>query len=517
MSESIHDEATPDESELPDPRDEDAETGEPAAEPDDAPTEDGDANDQGDAEADAEAEADDEADAEADADDDAEPGEDADAEADGDDADANDADASDADASDADDDDAEADGDDADADADDDAEADGDDADASDAGDDDDAEADGDDADADEDADASDADDDDAEADVDDADAGDDAGDDDAGDDDEDEEEPLPPGSDDAQRPGLEKSVAVHEAHLKSVLESLIFVADKPVTARQLARAAKSRVKEVRPLLEELTADYAERGIHLVEVSGGYQFRSAVSSAPFVREFVSRRPVRLTRAQTETLAIVAYRQPVTRPEIDDIRGVDSGSALKVLTERNLLKVLGRKDEPGRPLLYGTTPHFLEFFGMKSLKDLPTLQEFSELSDESRGIFEKRMGEPLDLKSIDAQAAAAEADAGSEMFDGEDEEDDEEREGVEGEESPSGEDEVAEGGPDDPSDDPSEDQGEHERDADGPEDEGDDADPDDADPDDADPDDAEDELDAEDAETDPDAETDARGRGRDEEE
>ena len=494
MSESIHDEATPDESELPDPRDEDAETGEPAAEPDDAPTEDGDANDQGDAEADAEAEADDEADAEADADDDAEPGEDADAEADGDDADANDADASDADASDAD---------------------------ASDA-DDDDAEADGDDADADEDADASDADDDDAEADVDDADAGDDAGDDDAGDDDEDEEEPLPPGSDDAQRPGLEKSVAVHEAHLKSVLESLIFVADKPVTARQLARAAKSRVKEVRPLLEELTADYAERGIHLVEVSGGYQFRSAVSSAPFVREFVSRRPVRLTRAQTETLAIVAYRQPVTRPEIDDIRGVDSGSALKVLTERNLLKVLGRKDEPGRPLLYGTTPHFLEFFGMKSLKDLPTLQEFSELSDESRGIFEKRMGEPLDLKSIDAQAAAAEADAASEMFDGEDEEDDEEREGVEGEESPSGEDEVAEGGPDDPSDDPSEDQGEHERDADGPEDEGDDADPDDADPDDADPDDAdpddaEDELDAEDAETDPDAETDARGRGRDEEE
>ncbi|HJL06271.1 MAG TPA: SMC-Scp complex subunit ScpB [Polyangiaceae bacterium LLY-WYZ-15_(1-7)] len=457
MSESIHDEATPDESELPDPRDEDAETGEPAAEPDDAPTEDGDANDQGDAEADAEAEADDEADAEADADDDAEPGEDADAEADGDDADA------------------------------------------------------------DEDADASDADDDDAEADVDDADAGDDAGDDDAGDDDEDEEEPLPPGSDDAQRPGLEKSVAVHEAHLKSVLESLIFVADKPVTARQLARAAKSRVKEVRPLLEELTADYAERGIHLVEVSGGYQFRSAVSSAPFVREFVSRRPVRLTRAQTETLAIVAYRQPVTRPEIDDIRGVDSGSALKVLTERNLLKVLGRKDEPGRPLLYGTTPHFLEFFGMKSLKDLPTLQEFSELSDESRGIFEKRMGEPLDLKSIDAQAAAAEADAASEMFDGEDEEDDEEREGVEGEESPSGEDEVAEGGPDDPSDDPSEDQGEHERDADGPEDEGDDADPDDADPDDADPDDAEDELDAEDAETDPDAETDARGRGRDEEE
>ncbi len=216
--------------------------------------------------------------------------------------------------------------------------------------------------------------------------------------------------------PGLKKSIVAQGTTLEAVLESLIFVSDKPVTDRQLAKAARSRLADVKAALEKLRAFYSTRGVHLVEVGGGFQFRSAVSSAVFVRDFVARKPVKLTRAQVETLAIVAYRQPVTRPEVDDIRGVDSGAALKVLSDRNLIKILGRKDEPGRPLLYGTTPQFLEFFGMASLRDLPTLQEFSELNEESRGIFERRMGEPLDLKSIDAAAKAAEEGAQAEMFD-----------------------------------------------------------------------------------------------------
>jgi hypothetical protein len=112
------------------------------------------------------------------------------------------------------------------------------------------------------------------------------------------------------------------------------------------------------------------------------------------RVAVAGRPVRLTRAQLETLAIVAYRQPITRPEIEDVRGVDSGSALKVLLERNVIKILGKKDEAGRPMLYGTSTEFLELFGLKSLRDLPTLKEFTELSAESRDIFERRIGEPL---------------------------------------------------------------------------------------------------------------------------
>ena len=193
---------------------------------------------------------------------------------------------------------------------------------------------------------------------------------------------------------------------LKNVLESLIFVSGSPVTPKKLARAARATIAEVQPLLDELVADYAPRGVHLYYVAGGYQFRSARESADFVKTLVAPKPMRLTRAQLETLAIVAYRQPLTRPEVDDVRGVDSGSSLKMLTDRGLMKILGRKDEPGRPLVYGTTLGFLEFFGLSSLKDLPTLQEFSDLTDEHKALFEEKTGESIDIAA--AELAAAEA-------------------------------------------------------------------------------------------------------------
>ena len=126
--------------------------------------------------------------------------------------------------------------------------------------------------------------------------------------------------------------------------------------------------------------------------------------------------MRLTRAQVETLAIIAYRQPITRPEVDDVRGVDSGPVLKLLLERDLVRILGKRDEPGRPLIYGTTSHFLEFFGLKSLKDLPTLREFTELSDESRADFEDELGEtPEDAaqRAAEAEARAQEGEHGGE--------------------------------------------------------------------------------------------------------
>jgi segregation and condensation protein B len=201
---------------------------------------------------------------------------------------------------------------------------------------------------------------------------------------------------------------------LKKVLESLIFVSEGPVTAKRLARAARATIAEVQPLLDELVSDYAERGVHLYYVAGGYQFRSARETADFVKTLVAPKPVRLTRAQLETLAIIAYRQPITRPEVDDVRGVDSGSSLKVLTERNLVKILGRKDEPGRPLVYGTTPRFLEFFGLGSLKDLPTLQEFSDLSDEHKALFEQKTGESIDIAAAELAAAEAMEDAEEEL-------------------------------------------------------------------------------------------------------
>jgi len=222
------------------------------------------------------------------------------------------------------------------------------------------------------------------------------------------------------ERPGLEKTrpSSVSEAHLKTVLESLVFVSDRPIAPAQLARLARAKVAVVRKILEELAGEYKGRGVELLEVGGGYQFRTAAANAPFVRDLVAARPVRLTRAQLEALAIVAYRQPITRPEIDDIRGVDSGSALKVLLERGLLKILGKKEEPGRPLLYGTTQAFLEFFGMSTLRDLPTLREFTDLSDESRALFERRMGESLaeDGAAAEARAVAASEEEEAEAID-----------------------------------------------------------------------------------------------------
>ena len=187
----------------------------------------------------------------------------------------------------------------------------------------------------------------------------------------------------------------VSREHLKGLLEALIFASDKPVKAAELAKAASAQVKEVKLLLAILKSDYSARGVQLDEVANGWIFRTSAVYAPFVRDLASQKPVRLSRAQVETLAILAYRQPITRPEVDDIRGVDCGAVLKLLLERDLVRILGKKDEPGRPILYGTTSTFLEFFGLKSLKDLPTLREFTELNEESRRTVEHELGEVLE--------------------------------------------------------------------------------------------------------------------------
>lgn len=205
--------------------------------------------------------------------------------------------------------------------------------------------------------------------------------------------------ADEADREVLKEApppVAIHREHLKNIVESLLFVSQVPLSLRELAKSLQADVDRTGEVLAELQRDYQGRGIELAEVGGGFQFRTATASAPFVRDHTAQKPTKLSRAQLETLAIVAYRQPITRPEIDEVRGVDSGAALKLLGDRELIRILGRKEEPGRPLLYGTTIQFLNFFGLTHLKDLPTLREFSELSEESRALFERKLGEPLDL-------------------------------------------------------------------------------------------------------------------------
>ncbi len=203
----------------------------------------------------------------------------------------------------------------------------------------------------------------------------------------------APTSSEDSMAMEIEEARPLALDHLRGLLEALVFASDKPLTANELARLSSAPVKQVKQLLGEIREASVGRGVQLDEIAGGWLFRTNAQFAPFVRELTSGRPVKLTRAQIETLAIVAYRQPVTRPEIDEIRGVDSGATLKLLLERDLLRLLGKKDEPGRPLLYGTTTYFLEFFGLKTLKDLPTLREFTELSEESRRVTENALGKP----------------------------------------------------------------------------------------------------------------------------
>jgi segregation and condensation protein B len=171
---------------------------------------------------------------------------------------------------------------------------------------------------------------------------------------------------------------------LQSIVESLLFAADRPMNLRQLADLVEeSEVERIRAAVRAIEQSWGERGVQLHEVAGGFQFRTHPANASWVQRLLQQKPVRLSRALLETLAIVSYRQPITRPEIDDIRGVDSGGTLKTLMDRSLVRILGKKEEPGRPLLYGTTKEFLEFFSLRDLKDLPTLREYHELSEEHR--------------------------------------------------------------------------------------------------------------------------------------
>jgi segregation and condensation protein B len=201
--------------------------------------------------------------------------------------------------------------------------------------------------------------------------------------------------------------------HLRGLLEALVFASDRPVKVAELARLASAPLRQVRELMVELQLAYVGRGIALVEVANGWIFRTHAQFAPFVRQITGERPVRLTRAQVESLAIIAYRQPITRPEIDDIRGVDSGATLKLLLERDLVRILGKKDEPGRPILYGTTSSFLEFFGLKSLNDLPPLREATELSEESQRIAEEELA-GIAVASEMATSAASEVPAAHDL-------------------------------------------------------------------------------------------------------
>ncbi len=167
----------------------------------------------------------------------------------------------------------------------------------------------------------------------------------------------------------------------RRILEALLLSSFEPVTAARLGRVVpESSAREVREDIEALNESYATegRGFRIEEVSGGHQLRTLPELAPFVQQLEPVPPLRMSRASLETLALIAYKQPVTRAEIEHVRGVDAGPLLRGLLERRLARIAGHREVPGRPILYATTPRFLEVFGLAGLSDLPTLREIEEL-------------------------------------------------------------------------------------------------------------------------------------------
>jgi segregation and condensation protein B len=171
----------------------------------------------------------------------------------------------------------------------------------------------------------------------------------------------------------------------KQIIEALLFASDSPVGLSTLVEVLDGPgPEETVALLGELERDLREsdRGVVLVEIAGGYQLLSRKECAPWIdRMLRSRRKVRLSRAGLETLAIIAYKQPITKVEVDSIRGVDSGGALHTLLERNLALIRGRSKAVGRPLLYGTSPEFLSYMGINDLADLPELKELGTVMED----------------------------------------------------------------------------------------------------------------------------------------
>ncbi|MDY0292116.1 MAG: SMC-Scp complex subunit ScpB [Desulfuromonadaceae bacterium] len=163
---------------------------------------------------------------------------------------------------------------------------------------------------------------------------------------------------------------------LKARVEAVLFSSDTALSAAKLEQILEVEAEQLRVALQQLQHECQQegRGVILQEVAGGFQLRTRPEYAHWVMQLRRTRHMNLSRAATETLAIIAYRQPVTRAEIEGLRGVDSGGIARTLLEKDLVRVAGKKDAPGRPLLYATSARFLEIFGLNSLDDLPTLRD-----------------------------------------------------------------------------------------------------------------------------------------------
>ncbi len=173
----------------------------------------------------------------------------------------------------------------------------------------------------------------------------------------------------------------MQDIEIKSILEASLFIAGEPMNVDSLKKILEIDKVNTERLLRELVTEYSIRntGLLIVEVAEGFQMVTSPACAPWVKKLLSTAvPKKLTPSSIETIAIIAYKQPIIKAEIEAIRGVNSDGVVKTLLERRLVKILGRKEAPGRPLMYGTTSEFLQYFGLKDLLELPTLKEFTEM-------------------------------------------------------------------------------------------------------------------------------------------
>jgi segregation and condensation protein B len=189
----------------------------------------------------------------------------------------------------------------------------------------------------------------------------------------------------------------VENRQLKAIIESLIFVSETPLSLERMKEVlGEVNKKDLQRLVSELIEEYqqaADRGFYLIEVAEGYQFRTRPELADWIRKLKKTKPSSLSQPALETLAIIAYRQPVTRMDVEKIRSVDCGGVLRTLLEKKLIQIIGRKDLPGKPLVYGTSKKFLEVFGLKDLASLPTLKDLEGLGPSSQAALFSEMTPP----------------------------------------------------------------------------------------------------------------------------
>lgn len=207
---------------------------------------------------------------------------------------------------------------------------------------------------------------------------------------------------------------------IRAVVEALIFASPQPLTPREITRVLGGIPKEAwETALRELQAEYARdaRGLQMVEVAGGHQITTRPEYNDWIRELLDpKAPTRLSIQALETLAVIAYKQPVTLPEIIELRGIKSGGVLKTLLERRLIRITGRKEVVGRPMLYGTTQQFLLHFGLKDLSELPKIEEFAEVLGEEVDIAGLKKAieapRPVEVPLTDEEPAGGDTGEGS---------------------------------------------------------------------------------------------------------